>query len=67
MSAQVKTKTENNTDKEIVDKPIDKRPNIDILIKRIVQQRRQERNTNLTMILIGVIIISIASFSFSQF
>jgi hypothetical protein len=67
MSAQVKTKTENNTDKEIVDKPIDKRPNIDILIKRIVQQRRQERYTNLTMILIGVIIISIASFSFSQF
>jgi hypothetical protein len=67
MSAQVKTKIENNTDKEIVNKPIDKRPNIDILIKRIVQQRRQERNTNLTMILIGVIIISIASFSFSQF
>ena len=40
---------------------------IDVLIKKIAKERRQERNTNLIMISIGLIIISLVSFAFLQF
>ena len=67
MSAQVKIVTEIKSGQETEKMPINKRPNIDVLIKKIAKERRQERNTNLIMISIGLIIISLVSFAFLQF
>tara|TARA_B110000444_G_C18346902_1_gene369917 strand:+ start:329 stop:532 length:204 start_codon:yes stop_codon:yes gene_type:complete len=67
MSAQVKISTETKSGQETENMPINKRPNIDVLIKKIAKERKQERNTNLIMIFIGLIVISLVSFAFLQF
>ena len=42
------------------------RPNIDHLLKRISIKRKQERNYNLTMMIISVASVAIVSFLFTQ-
>ena len=43
-----------------------KRPNIDHLIKRINGERKQERRSNLRMMIVGVLAIAVLSFVFTQ-
>ena len=42
------------------------RPNIDHLLKRISIKRKQERNYNLTMMIISAASVAIVSFLFTQ-
>lgn len=42
------------------------RPNIDHLLKRISIKRKQERNYNLTMMIISVASVAVVSFLFTQ-
>jgi hypothetical protein len=42
------------------------RPNIDNLLKRISTERQQERKTNLIMIFLAILGITVASFLYSQ-
>ena len=43
------------------------RPNIDHLLKRISIKRKQERNYNLTMMIISVASVAIVSLLFTQY
>jgi histone H3/H4 len=43
-----------------------RRPNIDNLLKRISDERHQERKSNLIILFFAVLAISIATFVFSQ-
>ena len=69
MSAQLK-KTEHMTEDQYNDAQDlnikTKRPNIDHLIKRINGERKQERRSNLRMMIVGVLAIAVLSFVFTQ-
>ena len=49
-----------------VNKKTNIRPNIDNLLKKISVERQQERKTNLIMIFLGILGITVASFLYSQ-
>jgi len=66
MSEDIKKITSALSDKTLVNEEKVQRPNIDLLIKRIMQERRQERKNNITTIFsifVGVVFIS---YLFSQ-
>jgi len=68
MSTQFKldqtSKPEQN--KKIIDQHLNKRPNIDHLLKRISTERKQERKMSIIFIIIAVIAITVVSFLFTQ-
>ena len=49
-----------------INKKTNIRPNIDNLLKRISVERQQERKTNLIMIFLAILGITVASFLYSQ-
>ena len=71
MSAQQKKNNFSLSDQveaKIVDsQPKLVRPNIDHLLKRISIKRKQERNYNLTMMIISVASVAIVSLLFTQY
>ena len=69
MSAQFKldqtSKLDNNATNPS-DKNANVRPNIDNLLKRIIEERRQEKKNSLIMLSIAILGICVASFAFTQ-
>lgn len=49
-----------------INKKTNIRPNIDNLLKRISVERQQERKTNLIMIFLAILGVTVASFLYSQ-
>ena len=69
MSTQFKldqTSNFDNTRKKSSDKKANVRPNIDNLLKRIIEERRQEKKNSLIMLSIAILGICVASFLFTQ-
>jgi hypothetical protein len=71
MSAQQKKNNFSLSD-QVEEKNVDSqpklvRPNIDHLLKRISIKRKQERNYNLTMMIISVASVAIVSLLFTQY
>lgn len=69
MSAQRK-KSENievsQGENSLYDKTKSGRPNIDHLLKKINLEKRYERQNNIIMMIIGIVVIAIVSFIFTQ-
>ena len=63
MSTQFKldqtSKPEQN--KKIIDQHLNKRPNIDHLLKKISLERKEEKKNNLFMLALGIIVIGLVS------
>jgi|TARA_B110001450_G_C17289341_1_gene346802 hypothetical protein len=63
MSTQFKldqtSKPEQN--KKIIDQHLNKRPNIDHLLKKISLERKEEKKNNIFMLALGIIVIGLVS------
>ena len=63
MSTQFKldqtSKPEQN--KKIIDQQLNKRPNIDHLLKKISLERKEEKKNNIFMLALGIIVIGLVS------
>ena len=63
MSTQFKldqtSKPEQN--KKIIDQQLNKRPNIDHLLKKISLERKEEKKNNILMLALGIIVIGLVS------
>ena len=66
MSEDIKKITSALSDKTLVNEKKVQRPNIDLLIKRIMQERRQERKNNITTIFSIFVGVAFISYLFSQ-
>ena len=69
MSTQFKldqTSNFDNTEKKSSEKKANVRPNIDNLLKRIIDERRQEKKNSLIMLFIAILGICVASYAFTQ-
>jgi|MEHZ01.3.fsa_nt_MEHZ010958102.1_2 hypothetical protein len=66
MSEDIKKITSALSDKTLVNEEKVQRPNIDLLIKRIMQERRQERKNNITTIFSIFVGVAFISYLFSQ-
>jgi|TARA_B110000211_G_C13947631_1_gene494620 hypothetical protein len=69
MSTQFKldqTSKLDNNETNPSDKNANVRPNIDNLLKRIIEERRQEKKNSLIMLSIAILGICVASFVFTQ-
>ena len=63
MSAQFKLDqvSKPKQDEKITDQKINKRPNIDHLIKKISLERKAEKKNNILMLALGIIVIGLVS------
>ena len=69
MSAQQKKSANieaSQAEKRLSDKTHTGRPNIDHLLKKINLEKRYERQNNIIMMIIGIVVVAIVSFIFTQ-
>jgi len=66
MNEDIKKITPTLSDKTLVHEEKIQRPNIDLLIKRIMKERRQERKNNITTICSIFVGVAFVSYLFSQ-
>jgi len=68
MSSQTKKKEDilslDKIENQTPEKILKNRPNIDNLLKRIIEERKQERNSNLIMLVAGITVVGFISLIF---